>query len=47
MLYTGKGKAETLQNLKSTDSDFIPTIKALIEDLSQHIKEEEESDCHG
>ncbi|KAF9088776.1 hypothetical protein BGX27_002628 [Mortierella sp. AM989] len=32
------------QNLKATDADFEPTIKALMSDLSQHIKEEEEHD---
>lgn len=30
--------------MKSTDSNFLPTIDALMEDLSQHIKEEETAD---
>lgn len=30
--------------MKTTDPDFIPTIKALMKNLAQHIKEEEEED---
>lgn len=30
--------------MKSTDSNFLPTINALMEELSQHIKEEETAD---
>lgn len=32
------------QNLKATDPDFLPTIKNLMADLSEHIKEEERDD---
>ncbi|KAF9916985.1 hypothetical protein BX616_002241 [Lobosporangium transversale] len=32
------------QNLKATDPEFEPTIRALWKDLTQHIKEEEEQD---
>ncbi|KAF9360834.1 hypothetical protein BGX34_007470 [Mortierella sp. NVP85] len=32
------------QNLKATDAEFLPTIVSLWEELSQHIKEEEEND---
>ncbi|KAJ5601707.1 hypothetical protein N7510_011241 [Penicillium lagena] len=32
------------QNMKASDPQFIPTIKALMEDLSEHIKEEETND---
>ncbi|KAG0368392.1 hypothetical protein BGZ54_002010 [Gamsiella multidivaricata] len=32
------------QNLKATDPEFEPTIRALWKDLRQHIKEEEEED---
>jgi hypothetical protein len=32
------------QDMKASDPDFIPTIKSLMSDLSQHIKEEEETD---
>lgn len=30
--------------MKSTDSSFLPTINTLMEELSQHIKEEETTD---
>ena len=30
--------------MKPTDSNFLPTINALMEELSQHIKEEEATD---
>ncbi|KAK2745689.1 hypothetical protein FQN57_003585 [Myotisia sp. PD_48] len=32
------------QGLKASDSEFLPTIKNLMENLSKHIKEEEEGD---
>ncbi|KAL9130376.1 MAG: hypothetical protein Q9217_001434 [Psora testacea] len=32
------------QNLKAGSADFIPTLEALMKDLSQHIKEEESDD---
>lgn len=35
---------KVFQNLKSTDPDFIPKIKEIWATLSEHIKEEEESD---
>jgi len=39
-----KEQLKRFQKLKASDPDFIPTIKALMEDLSQHIKEEEADD---
>jgi len=39
-----KEQLKIFQNLKPSDPQFIPTIKALMEDLSQHIKEEETND---
>ncbi|KAJ5479690.1 hypothetical protein N7530_005199 [Penicillium desertorum] len=39
-----KEQLKKFQNMKPSDSEFIPTIKALMEDLSQHIKEEETDD---
>ncbi|CAP95036.1 Pc21g01390 [Penicillium rubens Wisconsin 54-1255] len=39
-----KEQLKKFQNMTPSDSDFIPTIKALMQDLSQHIKEEETND---
>jgi len=39
-----KDKLKVFQNLKSGNPDFIPTLKSLMDDLSQHIKEEESDD---
>ena len=39
-----KEKLKKFQNLKASDPEFLPTIKDLMKDLSQHIKEEEEND---
>ncbi|PGG95390.1 hypothetical protein AJ79_10087 [Helicocarpus griseus UAMH5409] len=39
-----KEQLKKFQNMKPTDPDFIPTIKALMKNLSQHMKEEEEED---
>ncbi|KAJ5751677.1 hypothetical protein N7520_008594 [Penicillium odoratum] len=39
-----KEQLKKFQNLKSSDSQFLPTLKALMVDLSQHIKEEEADD---
>lgn len=39
-----KEKLKTFQSLKAGTPDFIPTIKSLMADLSQHIKEEETAD---
>ncbi|KAJ5808442.1 hypothetical protein N7474_009711 [Penicillium riverlandense] len=39
-----KEQLKIFQNLKPSDPRFIPTIKALMEDLSKHIKEEETND---
>ncbi|KAJ6184055.1 hypothetical protein N7519_005356 [Penicillium mononematosum] len=39
-----KEQLKKFQNMKPSDSEFIPTIKSLMEDLSQHIKEEETDD---
>jgi len=39
-----KEKLYKFQNLNSTDSEFEPTLKSLWEDLSEHIKEEENED---
>ncbi|KZF22966.1 hypothetical protein L228DRAFT_238856 [Xylona heveae TC161] len=35
------------QGLKANDPDFIPTLKSLMSDLSEHIKEEERDDLPG
>jgi len=37
-------KLKKFQNMKATDPDFIPTIRSLWDDLSKHIKEEENLD---
>jgi hypothetical protein len=39
-----KEQLKKFQNLKAGSSEFTPTIKSLMADLSQHIKEEEEQD---
>ncbi|KUM64762.1 hypothetical protein ACN42_g2323 [Penicillium freii] len=39
-----KEQLKEFQNLKPSDSQFTPTLKALMNDLSQHIKEEEAED---
>ncbi|KAJ5250059.1 hypothetical protein N7489_000469 [Penicillium chrysogenum] len=39
-----KEQLKKFQNMTPSDSEFIPTIKALMQDLSQHIKEEETND---
>ncbi|CAI7589978.1 unnamed protein product [Penicillium viridicatum] len=39
-----KEQLKKFQNLKPSDSQFTPTLKALMNDLSQHIKEEETED---
>ncbi|KLJ12530.1 hypothetical protein EMPG_12446 [Blastomyces silverae] len=39
-----KEELKKFQNMKTTDPEFIPTIKALMKNLSKHIKEEEEDD---
>ncbi|KAJ5608497.1 hypothetical protein N7537_005116 [Penicillium hordei] len=39
-----KEQLKKFQNLKPSDSQFTPTLKALMNDLSQHIKEEETDD---
>jgi len=39
-----KEKLKHFQNLKASQPAFIPTIKSIMEDLRQHIKEEEEHD---
>ncbi|KAF7595965.1 hypothetical protein BBP40_004111 [Aspergillus hancockii] len=39
-----KEQLKKFQNLKSSDPNFISTIEALMKDLSEHIKEEEETD---
>jgi len=39
-----KEQLKTFQNLSPADRLFIPTIKTLMNDLTQHIHEEEESD---
>ena len=39
-----KEQLKKFQNLKPSDSQFTPTLKALMNDLSQHIKEEEADD---
>ncbi|KAJ5398473.1 hypothetical protein N7465_008962 [Penicillium sp. CMV-2018d] len=41
---TVKEQLKKFQNLKPSDSQFTPTLKALMNDLSQHIKEEEADD---
>ena len=35
------------QGMKAGDEEFLPTIKKLMEDLSHHIKDEEEGDLPG
>lgn len=39
-----KEQLKVFQNMRPSDPQFIPTIKELMEDLSQHIKEEETTD---
>jgi hypothetical protein len=39
-----KEELKKFQNLKAGSPEFLPTIKNLMSDLSQHIKEEEEQD---
>ncbi|KAJ5667833.1 uncharacterized protein N7477_006403 [Penicillium maclennaniae] len=39
-----KEQLKKFQNMKASDPEFIPTLKALMDDLSQHIKEEEADD---
>ncbi|KAJ6119059.1 hypothetical protein N7471_013010 [Penicillium samsonianum] len=39
-----KEHLKKFQNLKPSDSQFIPTLKALMDDLSKHIEEEEADD---
>jgi len=39
-----KEKLKVFQNLKAGTADFIPTLKSLMDDLAQHIKEEEMED---
>ncbi|KAE8148727.1 hemerythrin HHE cation binding domain-containing protein [Aspergillus avenaceus] len=39
-----KEKLKQFQNMKPSDPEFEPTIKALMQDLSEHIKEEESQD---
>ncbi|KFY96246.1 hypothetical protein V498_02785 [Pseudogymnoascus sp. VKM F-4517 (FW-2822)] len=41
---TVKEELKKFQNLEAGHVEFLPTIKALMTDLSQHIKEEEEED---
>ncbi|RJE19512.1 hypothetical protein PHISCL_08154 [Aspergillus sclerotialis] len=39
-----KEQLKKFQNMKPSDPEFEPTIKGLMQDLSQHIKEEESQD---
>lgn len=39
-----KEQLQRFQNMKAGSSEFFPTIKTLMADLAQHIKEEEEHD---
>ncbi|KNG89554.1 hypothetical protein ANOM_001933 [Aspergillus nomiae NRRL 13137] len=39
-----KEQLKKFQNLNASDAEFIPTLKALMEDLVSHIKEEEATD---
>ncbi|RYP93618.1 hypothetical protein DL770_000250 [Monosporascus sp. CRB-9-2] len=39
-----KEQLKTFQNLKASAPDFMPTIRSLMKDLQEHIKEEEETD---
>jgi len=39
-----KEKLKTFQSLKAGTSDFLPTLKSLMADLKQHMKEEETED---
>ncbi|KAB8260754.1 hemerythrin HHE cation binding domain-containing protein [Aspergillus pseudonomiae] len=39
-----KEQLKKFQNLNASDAEFIPTLKALMEDLASHIKEEEATD---
>ncbi|KAJ5223230.1 hypothetical protein N7468_007772 [Penicillium chermesinum] len=39
-----KEQLKKFQNMDPSDAEFIPTIKALMQDLRQHIKEEEADD---
>jgi hemerythrin-like domain-containing protein len=39
-----KEKLKNFQNLEASDPQFTASIKDIMNDLSQHIKEEEESD---
>ncbi|KAJ5773240.1 hypothetical protein N7457_008136 [Penicillium paradoxum] len=39
-----KEQLKRFQNMKPSDSDFIPTLQALMADLLEHIREEETSD---
>ncbi|OGM45909.1 HHE domain protein [Aspergillus bombycis] len=39
-----KEQLKKFQDLQASDADFIPTLKALMEDLASHIKEEEATD---
>ncbi|EPS32149.1 hypothetical protein PDE_07108 [Penicillium oxalicum 114-2] len=41
---TVKVELKKFQNMDPSDPQFIPTIKALMQDLAQHIKEEEGND---
>ncbi|KAL2001404.1 hypothetical protein VTN02DRAFT_1810 [Thermoascus thermophilus] len=41
---TVKEKLAAFQDMKSTDPKFLPTIRGLMDDLAQHIKEEETHD---
>ncbi|OBT74901.1 hypothetical protein VF21_06090 [Pseudogymnoascus sp. 05NY08] len=42
--HTVKEELKKFQNLKAGSPEFLPTIKALMSNLSDHIKEEEEQD---
>lgn len=44
MKIKAKEQLKAFQNMKPSDAEFLPTIKALMRDLKQHIKEEETSD---
>jgi len=39
-----KEKLQVFQSLKANSSDFLPTLKSLMKDLGDHIKEEESDD---
>jgi hypothetical protein len=39
-----KKQLKEFQNMRASDTQFIPTIKELMDNLSEHIKEEERND---